>query len=113
MRPVAWSSSYLFRWPFGISTVTSNCTAVSVAHGGPAPDQVTAGLPRPPGPGRAARRLAAERAATQAAIEQALAERAAADRVVEEQVARERARRPALPIPTAVPDEPRDSAPQR
>src|SRR4029453_15238328 len=26
MRPVAWSSSYLFRWPFGISTVTSNCT---------------------------------------------------------------------------------------
>src|SRR5947209_14851969 len=37
MRPVAWSSSYLFRWPFGISTVTSNCTAVSVAHGGPAP----------------------------------------------------------------------------
>src|SRR3954464_14320608 len=28
MRPVAWSSSYLFRWPFGISTVTSNCTAV-------------------------------------------------------------------------------------
>src|SRR3954463_3434682 len=28
MRPVAWSSSYLFRWPFGISIVTSNCTAV-------------------------------------------------------------------------------------
>ena len=28
MRPVAWSSSYLFRWPFGISTVTSNCTVV-------------------------------------------------------------------------------------
>ena len=23
---MAWSSSYLFRWPFGISTVTSNCT---------------------------------------------------------------------------------------
>src|SRR5688500_17571349 len=31
MRPVAWSSSYLFRWPFGISTVTSNCTGRSVA----------------------------------------------------------------------------------
>ena len=28
MRPVAWSSSYLFRWPFGISTVTSYCTVV-------------------------------------------------------------------------------------
>src|SRR3954453_13720343 len=28
MRPVAWSSSYLFRWPFGISIVTSNCTHV-------------------------------------------------------------------------------------
>src|SRR3954463_13907776 len=28
MRPVAWSSSYLFRWPFGISIVTSNCTDV-------------------------------------------------------------------------------------
>ena len=25
---VAWSSSYLFRWPFGISTVTSYCTVV-------------------------------------------------------------------------------------
>src|SRR3954452_21210731 len=35
MRPVAWSSSYLFRWPFGISIVTSNCTAVSVSHGDP------------------------------------------------------------------------------
>src|SRR3954469_10693698 len=28
MRPVAWSSSYLFRWPLGISTVTSNCTRI-------------------------------------------------------------------------------------
>src|ERR687886_1949 len=31
MRPVVWSSSYLFRWPFGISIVTSNCTGRSVA----------------------------------------------------------------------------------
>src|SRR4051794_15662784 len=35
MRPVAWSSSYLFRWPFGISIVTSNCTAVVWPTGTP------------------------------------------------------------------------------
>src|SRR5918993_576834 len=27
MRPDSWSTSYLFRWPFGISMVTSNSTA--------------------------------------------------------------------------------------
>src|SRR5688500_12629809 len=44
MRPVTWSSSYLFRWPFGISIVTSNCTPRSVAHRGPAlPGGVTQG----------------------------------------------------------------------
>ena len=28
-RPVLWSTSYLLRWPFGISIVTSNCTPYS------------------------------------------------------------------------------------